>query len=118
MIQLPSFKVISGSEWYSLEAIRAVNQAIGRVIRHKNDFGAILLMDSRFNNPAIISKLSKWLRDKIVPAKSYSESIRDLKLFFDNVPKLVSFIFQYWTKVNNSDNFKINFGCPILLFKN
>ena len=28
---------------YNLEAFRAVNQAIGRVIRHKNDFGAVLV---------------------------------------------------------------------------
>lgn len=33
---------------YNLEAFRAVNQAIGRVIRHKNDFGAVLLLDKRF----------------------------------------------------------------------
>uniref|UniRef100_A0A915HRT0 ATP-dependent helicase C-terminal domain-containing protein n=1 Tax=Romanomermis culicivorax TaxID=13658 RepID=A0A915HRT0_ROMCU len=31
----------NGQIWYNTEAIRAVNQAIGRVIRHKNDFGAI-----------------------------------------------------------------------------
>ena len=39
--------------------IRAVNQAIGRVIRHKNDFGAILLCDRRFQN--YTSDLSHWL---------------------------------------------------------
>ena len=32
----------------SRQAARAVNQAVGRVIRHRNDFGAILLADERF----------------------------------------------------------------------
>lgn len=33
--------------WWE-QAARAVNQAVGRVIRHRNDFGAILLADERF----------------------------------------------------------------------
>ena len=44
----PQQKPINGHEWYSQQALRAVNQAIGRVIRHKDDYGAILLCDERF----------------------------------------------------------------------
>ncbi|KAJ1548231.1 hypothetical protein HK096_009100 [Nowakowskiella sp. JEL0078] len=55
-------KFISGNDWYMQQAIRAVNQAIGRVIRHKNDFGAILLCDERFSTPLNIGKLSMWIR--------------------------------------------------------
>lgn len=40
---------LNGSKWYSLEAIRAVNQALGRVIRHAKDYGMIILADERFN---------------------------------------------------------------------
>ena len=39
---------LSGSKWYNQQATRAVNQAIGRVIRHVQDYGAILLMDERY----------------------------------------------------------------------
>ena len=38
---------LSGSQWYSLQAFRAVNQCLGRCIRHKDDFGAVLLLDVR-----------------------------------------------------------------------
>lgn len=40
-------QTLSGREWYRQQASRAVNQAIGRVIRHKDDYGAIILCDTR-----------------------------------------------------------------------
>ena len=39
---------LSGDQWYSQTAMRAVNQGMGRVIRHRNDYGAIILADARF----------------------------------------------------------------------
>lgn len=38
---------LSGHQWYNQQASRAVNQAIGRVIRHRQDYGAIFLCDDR-----------------------------------------------------------------------
>jgi hypothetical protein len=42
---------LSGQMWYNQTASRAVNQAMGRVIRHKNDWGAIFLLDDRWGFP-------------------------------------------------------------------
>ena len=53
---------IDGEKWYSLQAFRALNQALGRCIRHKGDYGAVILMDERFNKPDITSQLSRWVR--------------------------------------------------------
>ena len=39
---------LDGSGWYNQGASRAVNQAVGRIIRHKNDWGAIFLLDDRY----------------------------------------------------------------------
>ena len=39
--------VLSGDEWYTIQGIRPLNQALGRCIRHKDDWGAILLVDER-----------------------------------------------------------------------
>ncbi|XP_045785549.1 regulator of telomere elongation helicase 1 homolog [Maniola jurtina] len=73
---------LSGDEWYSLEATRAVNQAIGRVIRHQNDYGAILLCDTRFNNPKLKGHLSAWLKDYINLSNKFGETVGEICRFF------------------------------------
>ncbi|PIA42612.1 hypothetical protein AQUCO_02000207v1 [Aquilegia coerulea] len=42
------FKALTGDQWYNQQATRAVNQAVGRVIRHRHDYGAIIFCDERF----------------------------------------------------------------------
>lgn len=98
---------LSGDEWYSLEATRAVNQAIGRVIRHQNDYGAILLCDSRFNSPKLKGQLSAWLRNYINVSNKFGESVSEICRFFKNAeaslppPKLKP-VFSH--EVNSSVN--------------
>ena len=36
--------LLNGSQWYEQQAYRAVNQAIGRCIRHVRDYGAIFFL--------------------------------------------------------------------------
>lgn len=78
---------LSGQEWYQLEASRAVNQAIGRVIRHKYDYGIILLLDSRFAGSGIRNNMSKWLRDRIEVVESFGPLIASTKKFFTEASK-------------------------------
>lgn len=57
---------LDGNLWYLLQTVRAVNQAIGRVIRHIHDYGVILFFDGRYsNNSEVKSKLSSWARDNL-----------------------------------------------------
>jgi DNA repair helicase Rad3 len=74
---------ITGDEWYNQQAARAVNQAIGRVIRHRHDYGAILLFDDRFASPRTIGQLSKWLRPHVKTSGSFSEMQFLLANFFN-----------------------------------
>uniref|UniRef100_A0A0N4ZRV0 Helicase ATP-binding domain-containing protein n=1 Tax=Parastrongyloides trichosuri TaxID=131310 RepID=A0A0N4ZRV0_PARTI len=72
---------LAPDEWYKLEGIRAVNQAIGRVIRHKNDFGAVFLLDQRF---ATMEKkhFPSWMRDSITPYENSKDYLKECELFF------------------------------------
>ena len=40
-------EMLTGQGWYTQSASRAINQAVGRVIRHQKDWGAIFLLDDR-----------------------------------------------------------------------
>ncbi|KAH0388007.1 ATP-dependent RNA helicase CHL1, partial [Aureobasidium melanogenum] len=42
--------------------MRAVNQAIGRAVRHKNDWSAILLFDTRYMQKRIQDRLPGWIK--------------------------------------------------------
>lgn len=57
--------LLKGDEWLRVQAYRALNQAVGRCVRHRGDWGAVLLIDGRFTNHYFTEHLSKWLRDML-----------------------------------------------------
>jgi regulator of telomere elongation helicase 1 len=69
--------------WYTTQAARAVNQAIGRVIRHRNDWGGVLLCDDRFQRKDWQTcYLSHWLRPFIADDKhDFGTCLRQLTNF-------------------------------------
>ncbi|KAL3898360.1 MAG: hypothetical protein SGCHY_002794 [Lobulomycetales sp.] len=70
----------SGNIWYKQQALRAVNQAIGRVIRHKNDHGAILLLDYRYENHR--RDLPKWTQANVSLFEGFGVMQKSLAAFF------------------------------------
>ncbi|CBX94319.1 hypothetical protein IAQ61_006322 [Plenodomus lingam] len=53
---------VAAREFYENACMRAVNQCIGRAIRHKGDYAAILMLDRRYGSKRIQDKLPKWIR--------------------------------------------------------
>ncbi|KAL1925428.1 uncharacterized protein VTP21DRAFT_311 [Calcarisporiella thermophila] len=88
----PGSTTLSGQEWYKQQAARAVNQAIGRVIRHKNDYGAILLCDERFSSAASISQLPVWVRPFVKVYNQFGEAQGHLTKFFKRMEKAQSLV--------------------------
>jgi regulator of telomere elongation helicase 1 len=62
--------------------MRVVNQALGRVIRHRNDYGAILLADERFSRPEMTAGISFWAREFLTIRKDFGNTGTELQRFF------------------------------------
>ncbi|KAM3288680.1 Fanconi anemia group J protein isoform X1 [Capsicum chacoense] len=77
-----SKNLLSGSEWYCNQAFRALNQATGRCIRHRFDYGAVIFLDERFCEARNRAYISKWLRNSIRHFSSFDKSMEELKSFF------------------------------------
>ncbi len=73
---------INGQIWYTQQAYRAVNQAIGRCLRHRYDYGAILFVDERYRDQGAINNLSKWVKSNVECFDSYMAGLDSLKQFF------------------------------------
>lgn len=84
----------AGQLWYNQQAYRAINQAVGRVIRHKDDYGAVILCDERFTQSQSINQLPSWMRAHVKKISDWNVSINELKTFFNvAIEKVDSFHF-------------------------
>ncbi|CAL9241416.1 unnamed protein product [Arabidopsis halleri] len=80
-----------GKEYYENLCMKAVNQSIGRAIRHEKDYASILLVDARYSNDPSkrtchshpSNKLPKWIKDCLIySTKGYGDVHRLLHQFF------------------------------------
>ena len=51
-----------GREWYTGQAFKAANQAIGRLIRNTHDYGVLILLDRRYAGDTLRQMLPGWVR--------------------------------------------------------
>lgn len=77
---------INGREYYQNLCMRAVNQSIGRAIRHANDYSAIMLIDERYSSDVSVwNGLPEWLRSK--SKRTFESSLKNrsqLQEFYKN----------------------------------
>ena len=72
-------------EFYENACMRAVNQSIGRAIRHRGDYASILLLDRRYKTPRIEGKLPAWIRQGIAKGgtEGLGQVLESLRMFFE-----------------------------------
>ena len=57
-------------------------QCVGRCIRHRHDYGAIILLDNRFAAGEVTQQMSRWLRGQIRPGVALAAAAAAVDAFF------------------------------------
>jgi len=70
-------------DFYENACMRAVNQCIGRAIRHRGDYAAILMVDRRYGSQRIQAKLPGWIRGSLRNDASLRGVVSGLNDFFE-----------------------------------
>ncbi|KAE8781956.1 Fanconi anemia group J protein [Hordeum vulgare] len=114
-----SKNLLSGSEWYCHQAFRALNQAAGRCIRHKLDYGGIILIDERYQEERNLLHISKWLKNSIKHYGSFQETMDKLEKFFQKAEEHIKIKRQEMSTKDKLDDDlliscvdKIKLPCP------
>ena len=80
---------LNGKAWYEIQAFRALNQALGRCIRHRKDWGAILMVDLRYGTiKRYVNSLSKWVRNGVNHHNNYHDVLNELSVFKTEMAEL------------------------------
>uniref|UniRef100_UPI0037E969B7 ATP-dependent DNA helicase DDX11 isoform X2 n=1 Tax=Semicossyphus pulcher TaxID=241346 RepID=UPI0037E969B7 len=62
--------------------MKAVNQSIGRAIRHRGDYSSVVLCDRRYSRPATLSKLPTWIKERTSTHNTFGSAFAALRKFF------------------------------------
>ncbi|XP_038055247.1 ATP-dependent DNA helicase DDX11-like [Patiria miniata] len=74
----------AGQQHYDNTCMKAVNQSIGRAIRHKGDYATILLLDQRYARPSVQGKLPGWIRNRMQIMPRFGPAFAMMSKFFVN----------------------------------
>eukprot|EP00767_Chilomastix_cuspidata_P004703 gnl/Chilomastix_cuspidata/4870.p1 GENE.gnl/Chilomastix_cuspidata/4870~~gnl/Chilomastix_cuspidata/4870.p1 ORF type:complete len:806 (+),score=227.79 gnl/Chilomastix_cuspidata/4870:113-2419(+) len=62
-------------------ALQRVNQAIGRCVRHADDWASCVLLDARFQDPVLRAMISKWIQPSLRSASTPRALLQALAAF-------------------------------------
>ncbi|KAK9511713.1 hypothetical protein O3M35_000321 [Rhynocoris fuscipes] len=73
----------AGKIHYENLCMKAVNQSVGRSIRHRNDYSSVLLVDQRYSRAHICKLLPKWMHESLkVEQERFGPVLASLCKFF------------------------------------
>lgn len=72
----------SGAEYYENLCMKAVNQCIGRSVRHIKDYACVYLLDERYARNNIKRKLPQWISRHLKVATGYGQVPAGTARFF------------------------------------
>ena len=96
-----------GKKWYREEAMNAVNQSLGRLLRNKNDFGIMICFGIEFSYN--IQYLTKWIRNNSIKVLRLKENdeiyYNHLTEFLNNLRQKIKFNKQNYDEKFDIDDF-------------
>lgn len=72
----------AGQEHYENLCMKAVNQSIGRSVRHQQDYAAVLLLDHRYQRDNVRNALPKWLQPSLQVHSTFGSAFSQLNKVF------------------------------------
>ncbi|XP_071846175.1 ATP-dependent DNA helicase DDX11-like [Apostichopus japonicus] len=72
----------AGQVHYENMCMKAVNQSIGRAIRHKDDYATIVLVDHRYGRPSVQTKLPGWIYKQLHTTEKFGKAFALIRQFF------------------------------------
>ena len=69
-------------EYYENLCMKAVNQSIGRSIRHIGDYSCVILLDRRYAREQVLGKLPSWIRRNLQVWKGFTPAMESLSRFY------------------------------------
>ncbi|XP_013417231.1 ATP-dependent DNA helicase DDX11 [Lingula anatina] len=72
----------AGQQHYENLCMKAVNQSIGRAIRHLADYATILLLDQRYQRPSVSSQLPDWIAKDLQKMDKFGSAYAAIRKFF------------------------------------
>lgn len=82
----------TGRAYYENTCWKAINQSIGRAIRHRGDYACLLLIDKRYSKSNIPSRLPHWLANSFRQMNNFNDTSKAIEQvfffngFFDHIP--------------------------------
>ncbi|XP_076445975.1 ATP-dependent DNA helicase DDX11-like [Babylonia areolata] len=72
----------AGQVHYENLCMKAVNQSIGRAIRHRADYAVIVLADQRYARPSVSTKLPTWISRQLCRLDRFPPALSAISKFF------------------------------------
>lgn len=72
----------AGNEYYENLCMKAINQSIGRSIRHINDYATVVLCDKRYEQKKVSDNLPIWIQYSLEKCLSYRNAHSRIAGFF------------------------------------
>ncbi|XP_064636727.1 ATP-dependent DNA helicase DDX11-like [Lineus longissimus] len=73
---------LPGQVLYENLCMKAVNQSIGRAIRHRDDYACILLLDQRYHRGNVVNKLPEWISKHLKKMETFGPAVAAVTKFF------------------------------------